>query len=141
MKDSIANHTAELAKVNAEETRYLLVHIHGIDGALPGLLFACDQLFREGAATGRPAGPAVGVWQHLLDLVDARVLVDEQAPAGDGQDTGEQQPQDEHEHHGDRGTAESCFHVVTGLLLTFPVPAGDAGDRNAPVKPEQSVAG
>ena len=104
-----------LAEIDAEESGDLLVYVHGVDGALAGLLFAGYQLLGEGAAAGGAAGTADGVRQHLHDHVDAGNHLHQQSLAGHGQDAGEQQPQEEHESYGDKGAAESCFHVVTGL--------------------------
>jgi len=59
------------------------------DGALARQRLPGDQGLREGATAGVAAGATVGVRQHLLDLVDARVLFDRQLPVREHEERGQ----------------------------------------------------
>ncbi len=52
---------------------------------LPGSGDAADQRLGERPAAGEAAGATVGVRQHLLDLVDARVFFDVELAMGQDQ--------------------------------------------------------
>jgi len=48
----------------------------GAHGTLAGQRLAGHQSLRKGAATGKTAGPAVGMWQHVFHRVYAGIFID-----------------------------------------------------------------
>ena len=85
------------AELHTQETGNDGIHIRGVYGALARLQFTLHQLLCKRPATGRSAGATVGVGEHVLDLVDARIFVNKQSFVGDCQNRREQQSQQGHE--------------------------------------------
>ena len=85
------------AEFHAQKTGDHSIHIRGVDGAFARLQLTLHQFLCKRPATGRPAGATVGMREHVLDLVDARILVDEQLFVGDRQNCGKKQPEQGHE--------------------------------------------
>ena len=94
-----------------------LVHFSTVYRTGTGLQFTGDQLFRKYPAARSAAGPAVGMRQQILHLVDFRILVNEQTPVGDHQHRCQNQPKAGHKtdrykdiHQGRHGSSESMLH-------------------------------
>ena len=58
---------------------------------------AAHHLFGEVAATGLPAGAAIGFGQQFLDLLDARIFEDVEFAIGEGQQPRQGDPEHGHE--------------------------------------------
>ena len=95
------------AKADAEEIGNDLVHFFRVDRALPWFGLVLDQLFGERPAPGRTTGPAVGLRQQVLDLVDAGVFVDVQLLVRNDQHRGQDKTQCCHKDYG----GEYDFHA------------------------------
>jgi hypothetical protein len=117
-----AGHTFHLrAQIDTEEVCYDLIHFFRVDGTFARLQLTCDEFFRKGTATGCAASPAIRMGQELLNLIDARILVNEQSLAGYRKDKGEAQSKGCHKYNS-KGQASKDCHIIlrSGVWLQMP---------------------
>ncbi len=88
-------------QVDAEKVCDLLVDVHTINRAGAWFQFVAYQLFGKRAAAGSTTGAAVGVWQHVFDLVNSGILIHIQATIGECQNRSQDQAETDHEHDGE----------------------------------------
>ena len=74
--------------LDPEEVRDRLVHLRRVHGAFRGGNVSLDHGLRERTAARMTTGAAVGVRQHVFDIVDSRIFIHVKPPVGHSQYAG-----------------------------------------------------
>ena len=86
-----------VAHGDAEKVGDHLVRFCSVDRTFARIGAAVDQRLRELTAACRTAGAAVGVGQHLVHLIDARVFEHIETTVGEGEQGRQRHPEGGHE--------------------------------------------